>query len=328
MSMADRDGFIWYDGKLVPWRDANTHVLTHSLHYGLAVFEGMRAYKTKNGTAIFRLEEHMNRLHNSAHIYMMKLPYSRSVLAEASKQVVRANGLESCYLRPIAFYGSEKMGVSPVGAKVHVAIAAWPWGTYLGAEALAKGIRVKTSSYARHHINVTMARAKVASTYANSILANHEALINGYDEALLLDVDGFVAEGAGENLFIVKDGHIYEPELTSALSGITRDAVITLAHDLGYKVGSRRVTRDDIYIADEAFFTGTAAEVTPIRELDNRVIGAGKAGPITLKIQKAFFDTVTGKSQKHKSWLADVGKLAKPIVQKSAAKAKKKGKKK
>ncbi len=310
MSMADRDGYIWYDGKLVPWRDATTHVLTHSLHYGLAVFEGMRAYKTKTGTAIFRLAEHMQRLHNSAHIYMMKIPYSRAVLSEASKEVVRANGLESCYLRPIAFYGSEKMGVSPVGARVHVAIAAWPWGAYLGPDALAKGIRVKTSSYARHHVNVTMARAKVASTYANSILANHEAVINGYDEALLLDVDGFVAEGAGENLFIVKNGQIYEPELTSALSGITRDAVITLAREMGYEVASRRVTRDDIYIADEAFFTGTAAEVTPIRELDNRVIGAGKAGPITLKIQKAFFGVVTGKAPKHKAWLADVGKLA------------------
>jgi branched-chain amino acid aminotransferase len=328
MSMADRDGHIWYDGKLVPWRDATTHVLTHSLHYGLAVFEGMRAYKTKTGTAIFRLAEHMERLHNSAHIYMMKIPYSRAVLAAASKEVVRANGLESCYLRPIAFYGSEKMGVSPVGARVHVAIAAWPWGAYLGPEALAKGIRVKTSSYARHHINVTMARAKVASTYANSILANHEAVINGYDEALLLDVDGFVAEGAGENLFIVKNGQIYEPELTSALSGITRDAVITLARDMGYEVASRRVTRDDIYIADEAFFTGTAAEVTPIRELDNRVIGAGKAGPITLKIQKAFFDVVTGKSSKHKAWLADVGKLAAMPTAKSAGGKKGKTKKK
>ena len=309
MSMADRDGFIWYDGKLVPWREATTHVLTHSLHYGLAVFEGIRAYKTTTGTAIFRLKEHMDRLFNSAHIYMMKVPYSREALAEACKEVVRANSLESCYLRPLAFYGSEKMGVSPTGAKVHVAIAAWPWGAYLGPEALAKGIRVKTSSYARHHINVTMARAKVASTYANSILANHEAVINGYDEALLLDVDGFVAEGAGENLFVVKNGKIYEPELTSALIGITRDAVITLAHDMGYEVTARRVTRDDVYIADEAFFTGTAAEVTPIRELDNRVIGAGKAGPVTMKIQKAFFDVVCGKSAKHKDWLADVGKL-------------------
>jgi branched-chain amino acid aminotransferase len=322
MSMADRDGFIWYDGKLVPWRDATTHVLTHSLHYGIAVFEGLRAYKTTTGTAIFRLREHIDRLFNSAHIYMMKLPYSRGTLMEAHKEVVRANALESCYLRPIAFYGSEKMGVSPTGAKVHIAIAAWPWGAYLGPAALANGIRVKTSSYARHHINVTMARAKVASTYANSILANHEAVTDGYDEALLLDVDGFVAEGAGENLFLVKNGRIYEPELTSALSGITRDAVITLAHDLGYEVTARRVTRDDVYIADEAFFTGTAAEVTPIRELDNRAIGSGRCGPVTLKIQKAFFDVVSGKNKKHKDWLAPVGKLGAP----GAAKPAKKGK--
>jgi branched-chain amino acid aminotransferase len=323
MSMADRDGFIWYDGKLVPWRDATTHVLTHSLHYGLAVFEGIRAYKTTDGTAIFRLREHIDRLFNSAHIYMMKLPYSRDKLMEANKEVVRANGLESCYLRPLAFYGSEKMGVSPTGASVHVAIAAWPWGAYLGPEALAKGIRVKTSSYARHHINVTMARAKVASTYANSILANHEAVVDGYDEALLLDVDGFVAEGAGENLFLVKNGKIYEPELTSALSGITRDTVITLAREMGYEVSSRRVTRDDVYIADEAFFTGTAAEVTPIRELDNRVIGSGKCGPVTMKIQTAFFDVVTGKDEKHRDWLAPVGRLAAPPAAAAPVKSKK-----
>jgi branched-chain amino acid aminotransferase len=251
---------------------------------------------------------------------MMKIPFSREVLIDAHKEVVRANALESCYLRPIAFYGSEKMGVSPIGAKVHVAIAAWPWGAYLGPAALANGIRVKTSSYARHHINVTMARAKVASTYANSILANHEAVIDGYDEALLLDVDGFVAEGAGENLFLVKNGSIYEPELTSALSGITRDAVITLAQELGYEVSWRRVTRDDIYIADEAFFTGTAAEVTPIRELDNRAIGSGKAGPVTLKIQKAFFDVVSGKNKKYTHWLSHVGKLGAAAVSSKPAK--------
>ena len=311
MSMADRDGFIWYDGKLVPWRNATTHVLTHSLHYGLAVFEGLRAYKTASGTSIFRLKEHTDRLFNSAHIYAMKLPYTKEVLIEAHKEVVRANNLESCYLRPIAFYGSEKMGVSPKGNTVHVAIAAWPWGAYLGPEALEKGIRVKTSSFARHHVNVTMARAKFAATYANSILANAEAIDHGYDEGLLLDVDGFVAEGAGENIFIVKDGVMYEPELTSALVGITRASIIALAADLGYKVVSRRITRDDVYIADEAFFTGTAAEVTPIRELDGRQIGAGKAGPITKKLQKAFFDVVTDKSKKYKAWLAPVGKLGK-----------------
>jgi len=306
LSMADRDGKIWYDGKLVEWRSATTHVLTHSLHYGLAVFEGVRAYKTEIGTAIFRLKEHTDRLFSSAHIYMMKIPYTRERLMEAQLEVVRANGHEACYVRPIAFYGSEKMGVSPVGAKVHVAIAAWPWGAYLGPEALEKGIRVKTSSYARHHINVTMARAKMSGTYPNSVLATLEATMHGYDEGLLLDVDGFVAEGAGENIFLVKDGKIWEPELTSALTGITRTSVIELAGELGYQVGAKRLTRDDIYIADECFFTGTAAEVTPIRELDGRIIGEGKAGPVTKKIQKAFFDVVTGKDKKHRKWLTSV----------------------
>ena len=303
MSMADRDGVIWYDGKLVPWRDATTHVLTHSLHYGLAVFEGLRAYKTDSGTAIFRLKEHTERLFNSAHIFMMKMPYNKETIIAAQKEVVRANHLEACYVRPIAFYGSEKMGVSPKGAQVHVAIAAWPWGAYLGADGLEKGIRVKTASYARHHINVTMCRAKFSGTYANSILANQEALEHGYDEALLLDVDGYVAEGSGENLFIVKNGKLYEPELTSALIGITRDAVITMARDIGLEVEARRITRDDVYIADEAFFTGTAAEVTPIRELDSRLIGSGKRGPITEKVQSMFFDLVNGRSPKYKHWL-------------------------
>ena len=277
MSMADRDGLIWYDGKMVPWRDATTHVLTHSLHYGLSVFEGLRAYKTVRGT-----------------------------LMDAQRQVVRENKLESCYVRPIAFYGSEKMGVSPKGAQVHIAIAAWPWGAYLGADGLEKGIRVKTSSFARHHVNVTMARAKIASTYANSILANMEAVDHGYDEGLLLDVDGFVAEGAGENLFIVKDGAIIEPEIASALTGITRNTIHRLAKDLGLELLTRRLTRDDVYIADEAFFTGTAAEVTPIRELDGRQIGAGRRGPITEKIQTAFFDIVNGRSEKYHDWLAYV----------------------
>ena len=306
MSMADRDGFIWHDGKLVPWREATTHVLTHSLHYGLAVFEGVRAYNTINGTAIFRLREHTQRLLNSAHIYMMKIPYSIDTLMEAQKEVVRANKLESCYLRPIAFYGSEKMGVSPKGNTVHVSIAAWPWGAYLGNDAIEKGIRVKTSSYMRHHVNVSMTRAKYSGTYANSILANLEATEHGYDEGLLLDVDGFVAEGSGENLFMVKDGEIYEPELNSALIGITRDAIITLAKDMGYTVGTKRITRDDLYIADEAFFTGTAAEVTPIRELDGRSIGSGQRGPITAKLQTAFFDLVNGKSATHRDWLTPV----------------------
>jgi branched-chain amino acid aminotransferase len=306
MSMSDRDGFIWQDGQLVPWREATTHVLTHSLHYGLAVFEGVRAYKTVNGTAIFKLKEHTDRLFNSAHIYRMPMPWDKETLMEAQKEVVRVNKLESAYIRPIAFYGSEKMGVSPKGAKTHVAIAAWPWGAYLGEEGMEKGIRVKTSSYSRHHVNVNMARAKFSATYANSILANMEATEHGYDEALLLDVDGFVAEGAGENLFIVKDGVIYEPEIASALIGITRATIIALAEELGYKVVSKRLTRDDIYIADEAFFTGTAAEVTPIRELDGRKIGAGHRGPITTQLQALFFDVVNGKVPARANWLTPI----------------------
>jgi len=317
-SMADRDGWIWHDGKLVPWRSATTHVLTHSLHYGLAVFEGVRAYKTVDGTAIFRLKDHTDRLFNSAHIYMMKIPFTRDELNEAQKEVVRANELAECYIRPIAYYGSEKIGVSPKGARVHVAIAAWPWGAYLGADGLEKGIRVKTASVQRHHVNVNMARAKFSGTYANSILANSEAIEHGYDEALLLDTEGFVAEGAGENLFVIKDGQICEPEIASALTGITRATVHTLVREvLGEQVVTKRLTRDDIYIADEAFFTGTAAEVTPIRELDGRVIGEGKAGPITKRIQKAFFDVVTGKDEKHKYWLTPVEHAA-PAVRKAS----------
>jgi len=306
MSMADRDGVIWYDGKMVPWRDATTHVLTHSLHYGLAVFEGVRAYKTAKGTAIFRLPEHTRRLLNSAKIYQMEIPYGLDELMQAQCEVVRANALESCYLRPIAFFGSEKMGISTLGSSVHVSIAAWPWGAYLGEEGMQKGIRVKTSSYARQHVNVTMARAKVSSTYANSILANMEVTREGYDEALLLDTQGFVAEGAGENLFVIKDGRIYEPEIASALTGITRDSVIRIANDLGYEVHPRRLTRDDIYIADEAFFTGTAAEVTPIRELDNRVIGEGQRGPLTTEIQQRFFAAVNGERPEYEHWLTYV----------------------
>ncbi len=309
MSMADRDGVIWSDGKLIPWREATTHVLTHSLHYGLAVFEGVRAYKTEVaalGTAIFRLHEHTKRLFNSAKIYQMAMPFSIEEIMEAQRLVVRENKLESAYLRPLAFYGSEKMGVSPKGSKVHIAIAAWPWGAYLGEDGLNKGIRVKTSSYARHHVNVTMPRAKVSSTYANSILANNEAIDHGYDEALLLDTDGFVAEGAGENLFIVHDGRVATPELTSALDGITWRSIQLICADLGIPVETRKITRDDVYIADEAFFTGTAAEVTPIRELDGRVIGNGARGPITQKLQAAFFDIVYGRNPKYHSWLTPV----------------------
>ncbi len=303
MSMADRDGVIWYDGKMVPWRDANTHVLTHTLHYGLGVFEGLRAYETAQGAAIFRLQEHTDRLFNSAHIFMMKMPYDKATLMQAQCDVVKQNKLSSAYIRPIAFYGAEAMGLSARTLSVHVAIAAWSWGTYLGPEALENGIRVKTSSFTRHHVNINMCRAKSVTTYANSILANQEVAINGYDEALLLDVEGYVAEGSGENIFIVKQGKLYTPDLTSCLEGITRASVIELATELGIPVIEKRITRDEIYCADEAFFTGTAAEVTPIRELDNRVIGLGKRGPITTQIQTLFFDCVKGRANHHANWL-------------------------
>ena len=306
MSMSDRDGFIWHDGKLVPWRDATTHVLTHTLHYGMGVFEGVRAYKTTQGTAIFRLQEHTDRLFNSAYIFKMKMPFDKQTLIEAQKEVVRANKLESCYIRPIVFYGSEGMGIAATNISVHVAIAAWSWGAYLGEEGMANGIRVKTSSFTRHHVNINMCRSKSVGTYTNSILAHQEVAQDGYDEALLLDVDGYVAEGAGENIFIVKKGKLYTPDLTSCLEGITRDSILTLAQDLGLELIEKRITRDEVYCAEEAFFTGTAAEVTPIRELDTRVIGSGSRGPVTAKLQAAFFDIVAGKNPKYASWLAHV----------------------
>ena len=304
MSMSDRDGFIWYDGKLVPWRDATTHVLTHTLHYGMGVFEGLRAYHASKGTAIFRLAEHTDRLFNSAYIYQMKLPYDKATIMAAQLEVVRANKLQSCYIRPICFYGSEAMGVSATGLSVHIAIAAWPWGAYLGKDGLEKGIRVKTSSFTRHHVNITMCKAKAVSSYTNAIMANQEATRDGYDEALLLDVDGFVAEGPGENIFIVKKGKLYTPELTSALEGITRDSIFKLANEAGIEVFEKRITRDEVYCADEAFFTGTAAEVTPIRELDGRIIGNGSRGSITTRLQQAFFDCVAGKHPQHEGWLS------------------------
>jgi branched-chain amino acid aminotransferase len=307
MSMADRDGFIWYDGKLVPWRDANTHVLTHTLHYGLGVFEGVRAYKTAKGTAIFRLQDHTDRLFRSAQIFGMKIPFSKDVLNEAQREAVRANKLESAYIRPIAFYGSEQMGVAAKHNSVKVAVAAWPWGAYLGAEGLEKGIRVKTSSFTHHHPNVTMCSAKAVSNYAVSILANQEATHDGYEEAMLLDPQGFICQGSGENVFIVRDGALHTPDLSGgALNGITRKTIISFAQDMGIPVNERRITRDEIYVADEAFFTGTAAEVTPIREFDNRVIGAGKRGPITTRLQQLFFDVVNGRSEKYASWLTGV----------------------
>jgi len=307
MSMADRDGLIWYDGKMVDWRDAKLHVLTHSLHYGMGVFEGVRAYKTDAGsTAVFRLAEHTRRLFNSAKIFQMKLPYSFDEIVQAQKDVVKANKLESCYIRPIAWIGSEKLGVSPRGNTIHVAIAAWAWGAYLGEEGLAKGIRVKTSSFTRHHVNVSLVRAKASGYYINSILANQEVTAHGYDEALLLDTEGYVSEGAGENVFIVKDGVLYTPDLASCLDGITRNSVIQIAKDQGIEVREKRITRDEMYCADEAFFTGTAAEVTPIRELDDRPIGEGRRGPVTEKLQSTFFDIVAGRNPKYAGWLSPV----------------------
>jgi branched-chain amino acid aminotransferase len=295
------------DGELVDWREAKVHVLTHTLHYGCGAFEGVRAYKTDHGTAIFRLQDHTERLFNSAKILRMKIPFTMDEVNEAQRAVVRANQLESCYIRPLVWIGSEKLGVSPKGNRIHLMVAAWAWGAYLGEEGLKRGIRVKTSSYTRHHVNITMTQAKTVSNYTNSILANMEATDDGYDEALLLDPAGFVAEGAGENLFIVKGGVIYTPDLSAgALNGITRNTVLHIARDLGLEVVQKRITRDEVYIADEAFFTGTAAEVTPIRELDRVTIGAGQRGPITERIQAAFFDIVTGRNPKYAHWLTQV----------------------
>ena len=307
MSMADRDGWIWYDGKLAPWREATTHVLTHTLHYGMGVFEGVRAYETAKGPAIFRLADHTDRLLRSAHILGIDIPFGRDAINDAHLAVVRENGLKSCYFRPMAFYGSGKLGVAPPANDVHLIVAAWPWGAYLGEEGLETGIRVKTSSFARHHVNVTMCKAKANGNYMNSILANQEATRDGYDEALLLDVDGFVAEGSGENVFIVRRGKLYTPDLTSALEGITRDTVLAIAAEMGLELVEKRITRDEVYSADEAFFTGTAAEITPIRELDNRVIGAGSRGPVTTEIQRRYFAIVKGEDARYAHWLTLVG---------------------
>ncbi len=307
MSMSDRDGKIWMDGQLVDWRDAKIHVLSHTLHYGCGVFEGVRAYNTVNGTAIFRLHEHTERLFNSAKILRMKIPFTPAEVMAAQREVVRVNKLESCYLRPLTWIGDEKLGVSPKGNTIHLMIAAWPWGAYLGEEGLKRGIRVKTSSYTRHHVNITMTQAKAVSNYTNSILANMEATEDGYDEALLLDASGFVSEGAGENIFIIKGGVVYTPDLSAgALNGITRGTVFAICQDLGLKLVEKRITRDEVYISDEAFFTGTAAEVTPIRELDRIEIGQGSRGPLTERIQAAFFDIVNGRNPKYTEWLSKV----------------------
>ena len=303
MSMSDRDGVIWFDGEMVPWREANVHVLTHTLHYGMGVFEGVRAYQTDNGAAIFRLDQHTRRLLDSAKIMNMEIPYSMEELNAAQKAAVRENNLDSAYLRPMCFYGSEGMGLRADNLKTHTIVAAWEWGSYLGKENMENGLRIKTSSFTRHHVNISMCKAKANGHYINSMLALQEALTDGYDEALLLDVEGFVAEGSGENIFVIRDGIIYTPDLTSALNGITRNTIMTLANDLGYEIVEKRITRDEVYIADEAFFSGTAAEVTPIRELDNRPIGSGTRGPITKELQSLYFDIVHGRVDKYQDWL-------------------------
>lgn len=303
MSMADRDGFIWFNGNLVDWRNAQTHVLTHTLHYGMGVFEGVRAYETSKNAAIFRLQDHTKRLFNSAKITGMHLPYTQEQINQAHIEVVKANKLSSCYFRPMAFYGSNKLGVAPDQNDVQVIVAAWPWGAYLGEEGMQRGIRVQISSFTRHHPNITMIKAKANGNYMNSIMANTEATRNGYDEAIMLDANGFVAEGSGENVFIINDGKLYTPALDAALDGITRRTVMAIAADMQLTVTEKRITRDEVYCADEVFFTGTAAEVTPIREVDGRTIGCGARGPLTTEIQQRYFDIVHGKNAKYESWL-------------------------
>ena len=304
--MDDRDGKIWFNGQLIEWRDAKTHVLTHTLHYGMGVFEGVRAYETAEGPAIFRLQEHTKRLFNSAKILGMKLPYTQDEINQAHIDVVKANNLHSCYFRPMAYYGAAKLGVAPQADDVQVILAAWPWGAYLGEEGMKRGIRVRVSSFTRHHPNIHMIKAKANGNYLNSILANTEATRDGYDEAILLDAQGYVAEGSGENIFVVNEGRLYTPALDVALDGITRKSVIAIAEEMGLPVIEKRITRDELYAADEVFFTGTAAEVTPIREIDNREIGIGERGPITTEIKQRYFDIVEGKNPAYRHWLTYV----------------------
>lgn len=306
MGMDDKDGVIWMDGKWVDWREAKVHVLTHTLHYGMGVFEGTRAYETNDGTAIFRLQDHTDRLFRSAHILNMKVPFDKDTLNQVQREAVSKNNLKSAYLRPMCFYGSEGMGIRADSLKVHVMVAAWEWGKYLGEDGIEKGIRIRTSSYTRNHVNSVMCKAKANGNYMNSILALQEAISCGYDEAMLLDHEGYVAEGSGENIFLVRNGKLITPDLTSALEGITRETIFQLAEECNLEVVEKRITRDEVYVADEAFFTGTAAEVTPIREVDDRTIGNGGRGPITERLQTMYFDAVQGRSAQHSDWLTYV----------------------
>ncbi len=297
---------IWMDGRFVNWADANVHVLTHSLHYGLAAFEGLRCYKGKTGSAIFKLHEHVDRLFDSAHIGMMQIPYDKKQVADAIVETVRVNKLDACYIRPLLYIGYGAMGVYPAENPIKLTIAAWKWGTYLGDEALANGMRARVSSFTRHHVNVSMTRGKISGYYVNSILAKYEAKRDGYDEAILLDPEGYVSEGTGENIFIVRKGRLKTTPLTSILEGITRNAVIDIAREQQIAIVEERFTRDEMYIADEVFVTGTAAELTPVREIDNRRIGTGKPGPVTLALQKRFFSIVHGEDPTYESWLTRV----------------------
>jgi branched-chain amino acid aminotransferase len=297
---------IWMNGSFVKWDDAKVHVLTHSLHYGTGVFEGIRCYKTDSGSAVFRLPEHVDRLFDSAHILQLEIPYTREAVSEAILETIRVNKIDACYIRPLAYIGYGAMGIYPKENPIQLSIAVWPWGSYLGEEGLKNGIRVKISSFNRPHVNATLVRSKTTANYANSLLAKREALKDGYDEALLLDMDGYVAEGSGENVFIVRKGVIKTPSLTAILEGITRDTVMQLAAERGMLLVEERFTRDELYIADEAFFSGTAAEITPIREVDNRTIGSGKPGPVTKELQAAFFDVVQGRDSRHADWLKPV----------------------
>ena len=307
MNFDDRDGVIWFDGRMVPWRDARVHVLTHTLHYGLGVFEGVRAYHTADrGTCIFRLKEHTERLFRSAHILRMKMPFDQQTISEAQRAVIRENGLKEGYLRPMCFLGSEGMGLRAEGLQTHVIVAGWEWPSYMDPAAREAGIKVRTSSYTRHHVNITMCKAKANGNYINLMLALREAIDSGCEEALLLDNEGYVAEGSGENVFIVRNGRVHTPELTSCLEGVTRDTILNFVRDMGLELVERRITRDEVYIADEAFFTGTAAEVVPIRELDGRQIGSGRRGPVTEQLQTRYFDLVRGKLAEYPQWLTPV----------------------